>query len=77
MRVVIEASEEESKTPIFKAIQALLGASDEVRVVKTREELAVEKRRAYQRQQYRKRKGKEVVKTVEPEFPVNNILMFQ
>lgn len=77
MKVVIEASEEESKTPIFKAIQALLGASDEVRVAKTREELAVEKRRAYQRQQYRKRKEKEVVKTVEPEFPVNNILVFQ
>lgn len=77
MKITIEATLEESKSHVFKAIQALLGEARVSEVLYNRADPVIEKRREYQRTQYRKRKQKQDVVTVEPEFPENNILVFQ
>jgi ribosomal protein L23 len=76
MKIIIEATLEESKSHIFKAFQALFTEATVKEVRTNGVDPIVEKRREYQRQQYRKRKQKQDVITVEPEFPENNILVF-
>lgn len=78
MKVTIEASAEESKTPVFKAIQALLSETT-VQSVVIREDDKRSKRREYQRRHYRKRKEAEKARTDSapgPVFPENNVLIF-
>jgi hypothetical protein len=76
MKIIIEATLEESKSHVFKAFQALFTEATVKEVRTNGVDPIVEKRREYQRQQYRKRKQKQDVISVEPEFPENNILLF-